>query len=38
MNFSQAISRQTASIAASRQHGFAFAPEGIRLDRCYTCE
>jgi hypothetical protein len=33
---SQVISRHSASLAASRQSRFAFAPEGFRLDHGYT--
>jgi hypothetical protein len=36
LTFSQVISQQIASLAASRQSRFAFAPEGFRLDRCCT--
>jgi len=32
---SQVISQQSASLAASRQSRFAFAPEGFRLDHGY---
>jgi hypothetical protein len=36
LTFSQVISQQIASLAASRQNRFAFAPEGFRLDRGFT--
>jgi hypothetical protein len=36
LNFSRKISQHIAARAASKQSRFAFAPEGLHLDRSFT--